>query len=169
MQTLTKSAPSATPAALGGKYLTFHIGAGTYGIQVIQVREIMRMQPITSVPQMPEYIKGVLNLRGKIIPVVDLRVKFGMSEIRQDEHTCIIVVQIQVEGTAMRQMGVIVDGVEEVANISAADIEETPHFGQNFDTEHLMGMAKVRGTVITLLDTNKVVEGDLIKQFEATK
>lgn len=169
MQTLTESTPSVKPAALGGKYLTFHIGAGSYGIQVIQVREIMRMQPITPVPQMPEYIKGVLNLRGKIIPVVDLRVKFSMSGIRQDEHTCIIVVQIQLEGTTMRQIGVIVDGVEEVANISATDIEETPHFGQNFDTEYILGMAKVRGTVITLLDINKVVQGELISQLELGK
>lgn len=165
MEILAESAS----VALGGKYLTFHLGAGSYGIQVIQVREIMRMQAITAVPQMPEFIKGVLNLRGKIIPVLDLRVKFGLAETRHDEHTCIIVVQIQAEDQFKRQLGVIVDGVEEVANISMADIEETPHFGQDFDTNHLLGMAKVRGSVITLLDINKVVQADLINQLDLNK
>ena len=145
---------------LGGKYLTFHLGAESYGIAVLKIREIMRLQPITAVPQMPSHIRGVLNLRGKIIPVVDLRVKFGFPSAEATDHTCIIVVQIASVSNRMVQMGLIVDGVEEVLNIGQKDIEETPDFGTSVDTSYILGMAKIHDAVKALLDIDRVLVSD---------
>jgi purine-binding chemotaxis protein CheW len=117
------------------------------------------MMPITTVPRTPSFVKGVINLRGKVIPVVDLRLKFGMEEIGYTERTCIIVVEISV-GTGSIQMGIVVDSVSEVLNIKAADMEETPAFGSKLDTDYIMGMAKMNGGVKILLDINKVLHTD---------
>ena len=149
-----------TMASRGGKYLTFVLGDESYGIAVLKIREIMRLQPITVVPQMPSHIKGVLNLRGKIIPVVDLRVKFGMTSVAATDHTCIIVVQVASVSNQPVQMGLIVDGVEEVLNIGQKDIEETPDFGASVDTGYILGMAKIRDTVKALLDIDRVLVSD---------
>jgi purine-binding chemotaxis protein CheW len=150
--------------ALAGKYLTFVLGHETYGLAVLKVREIIRMQDITLVPQMPEYIKGVLNLRGKIIPVVDLRIKFGLASVETTERTCIVVVQVSLPSKATIQMGLVVDAVEEVLNIAASDIEETPDFGAKLNTEQILGMAKAKGTVMTLLDIDRVVSADGLQE-----
>jgi purine-binding chemotaxis protein CheW len=120
------------------------------------VREIMGVQEITQVPQTPAYVKGVINLRGKVIPVVDLRVKFGMPEQEYSARTCIIVVQID-EGGARMLTGVVVDEVCEVLNVQGSEIEDTPEFGRGVATPYLLGMAKIKGKVKILLDINKVM------------
>lgn len=139
-----------------GKYLVFHLGREEFGIRVLKVREIMGVQDITAVPQTPAYVKGVINLRGKVIPVVDLRLKFGLPETEYTQRTCIIVVQVQGEA-GMMLMGIVVDGVAEVLNLAAADIEDTPDFGQGVTTPYLLGMAKIKGKVKILLEIDQVL------------
>lgn len=151
-------------SALTGKYLTVVLDNEAYGIAVLKVREIIRMQKITSVPQMPEFVKGVINLRGRVIPVIDLRIKFGLrAEIA--ERTCIVVVQVQVTVGNVVQMGLIVDSVEEVAQLTANEIEPTPEFGARVDTTYLLGLAKVKGAVKTLLDIDRVVSPDTVERI----
>jgi purine-binding chemotaxis protein CheW len=160
MATGTLEQQTSAARADAGKYLTFILGSESYGIAVLKIREIIRLVNITAVPQMPEYVKGVINLRGKIIPVVDLRLKFGLSKTETTERTCIIVVQVDLHSGVKSQMGLVVDGVEEVTNIAAADIEETPDFGTKLDTDSILGMAKIKGVVKTLLDIDKVVSSE---------
>jgi purine-binding chemotaxis protein CheW len=154
------STATATPVAgadkHAGKYLTVVLDNEAYGIAVLKVREIIRMQKITPVPQMPAFVKGVINLRGRVIPIVDLRVKFGLKAEFAD-RTCIVVVQVRLSTEQTVQMGLIVDSVEEVVNLPAAEIEPTPDFGARVDTTYLLGMAKVKGAVKTLLDIDRVV------------
>ena len=142
---------------LAGKYLTFTLGQESYGVEVMKIREIIRLIDITPVPQVPEYIKGVINLRGKIIPVADLRIKFGLSAAAETERTCIVVVQIKCASGITTSMGLIVDAVEEVLSIAQSEIEETPDFGKKLDTDYIMGMAKIKGAVKTLLDLDRVL------------
>jgi len=156
--------PSGTQK-LSGKYLTFRLGDESYGIDVLQVREIIRMTDITTVPQMPVYVRGVINLRGKIIPVIDLRLRFGFAEAKNTDLTCIIVVQVKLADGKAPQMGLIVDGVEEVINIAGADIEETPDFGTKVDTDYLLAMAKVKGAVKTLLNIDRVLTTENMKEM----
>jgi purine-binding chemotaxis protein CheW len=139
-----------------GKYLAFRLGKEDFAIQVLKVREIVGIQDITSVPQMPGYVKGVINLRGKVIPVVDLRLKFGLPEREYTQRTCIIVVQVHSGGVAI-QSGVIVDEVSEVLNLAAAEIEDTPDFGEDVATPYLLGMAKAKDSVKMLLDIDQVL------------
>ncbi len=139
-----------------GKYLTFSLAGEEYGIGILKVKEIIGMMPITVVPQTPAYIKGVINLRGKVIPVIDLRLKFSMGAADYTERTCIIVVEISAGGR-MIMMGIVVDSVSEVLNIKAADIEETPSFGTKLDTEYILGMAKAGGSIKILLDIDKIL------------
>ena len=150
---------------LAGKYLTFLLEGQSYGIDVLQVREIIRRPAITAVPQMPAHVRGVINLRGKIIPVTDLRLRFGFARAEDTEQTCIVVVQVKLADGKLEQMGLIVDGVEEVVNIAAADIEETPDFGAEVSTECFLGMAKIKGIVKTLLDIDRVLSGDAIQKL----
>ena len=150
---------------LAGKYLTFVLGHESCGIAVLKVREIIRLTNITAVPQMPNYVKGVINLRGKIIPVVDLRLKFGLARAEMTERTCIIVVQVDLPSKTQSQMGLVVDGVEEVITIAATDIEGPPDFGTKLDTNSILGMAKVKGVVKTLLDIDKVVAPETVENL----
>jgi len=142
-----------------GKYLTFSLAGEEYGISILKVKEIIGMMPITTVPQTPPYVKGVINLRGKVIPVVDLRSKFGLDSMEYTERTCIIVVEIPGMGK-MIPMGIVVDSVSEVLNIKAGDIEETPSFGSRLDTDYILGMAKVGGGVKILLDIDRVMNAE---------
>lgn len=139
-----------------GKYLTFTLAEEEYGIGILKVKEIIGIVPITTVPRTPDYMKGVINLRGKVIPVVDLRLKFGMEAMDYTERTCIIVVDIDVENKKI-QMGIVVDSVSEVMNIKAGDIEDTPDFGSRLNTEYILGMAKMGGRVKILLDIDRVL------------
>ena len=164
MATATESA--ASTAAISGKYLTVLIDTEAYGIAVVKVREIIRLQKITSVPQMPEFVRGVINLRGRVIPIVDLRVKFGLKAV-DAERTCIVVVQVALANGVSAQMGLIVDSVEEVINLTHDQIEPTPDFGVPIDTRYLLGMAKVHGQVKTLLDIDRVVGRDTLEAIVA--
>ena len=150
----TATAESTTTHA--GKYLTVTLDNEVYGIAVLTVREIIRVQKITPVPQMPDYVKGVINLRGRVIPVVDLRLKFGL-QAEFTERTCIVVVQVKLASGDAVQMGLIVDKVEEVVIITPDLIEPTPDFGIRVSTDYILGMAKVKNQVTTLLDINRVV------------
>jgi purine-binding chemotaxis protein CheW len=156
---MTTIAPTTTTATarLAGKHLTFILGHECYGVPVLKVREIIRHCDITPVPQMPPHIKGVINLRGKIIPVADLRLKFRLAKADNTDLTCIVVVQVTTADRTPTVMGLIVDAVEEVTNITAADIEPTPDFGGAVEADYILGMAKVKGTVKTLLDIDQVV------------
>ncbi len=142
---------------VAGKYLTFNLSNESYGIDVLKVREIIRLAAITAVPQMPSHIRGVINLRGKIIPVMDLRVRFDFSAAEGTNQTCIVVVQVKLPSGKATQMGLIVDGVEEVINIAEGDIEETPNFGGQIATDYIIGIAKVKGVVKSLLNIDEVV------------
>lgn len=148
-----------------GKYLTFTLQDESYGIDVLKVREIIRLTTITAVPQMPPYIRGVINLRGKIVPVMDLRLRFEFSNAANTEQTCIVVVQVKLPDGKITQMGLVVDGVEEVINISDADIEETPNFGGQICTDYIIGIAKVKNQVKSLLDIDGVVGADTLKSL----
>jgi purine-binding chemotaxis protein CheW len=152
--------------ARAGKYLTFHLGNEEFAIQVLKVREIMGVQDITAVPQTPAFVKGVINLRGKVIPVVDLRLKFGLPEAEYNQRTCIIVVQVSVEMRNML-MGVVVDGVSEVLNLAGGDIEDTPDFGQGVTVPYLLGMAKTKDGVKILLDIDEVLSTQEVHGLEA--
>jgi purine-binding chemotaxis protein CheW len=139
-----------------GKYLTFTLAEEEYGIGILKIKEIIGMMPITSVPQTPEFVKGVINLRGKVIPVLDLRLRFGMEEIGYTDRTCIIVVEIErYAGDVV--IGIVVDSVSEVLNIKAQEIEETPTFGAELNTDFILGMAKIDGGVKILLDIDRVL------------
>jgi purine-binding chemotaxis protein CheW len=139
-----------------GKYLTFQLANEEFGIRVLKVREIMGLQDITAVPQTPAHIKGVINLRGKVIPVIDLRLKFSMPPAVYTQRTCIVVTQIQGDNGPIL-MGTIVDGVSEVLNLTGAEIEDTPDFGEDVAGRYLLGMAKVKGKVKILLDIDRVL------------
>ncbi len=138
-----------------GKYLTFALAGEEYGIGILKVKEIIGLMPITTVPQTPGYVKGVINLRGKVIPVADLRLKFGMEAMQYNERTCIIVVEVKGASQTIL-MGIVVDSVSEVLNIKGADIEDTPNFGTNLNTAFILGMAKTNGSVKILLDIDRV-------------
>jgi purine-binding chemotaxis protein CheW len=139
-----------------GKYLAFHVGAEEYAIGVLGVREIMGMQDVTAVPHTPPYVKGIINLRGKVVPVVDLRLKFQMPSTGYTPRTCIVVVNIPGEAGGIL-MGVIVDAVSEVVNVVAAEIENPPDFGEGISIPYLIGVAKSKGTVKLLLNIEQVL------------
>jgi purine-binding chemotaxis protein CheW len=170
MATATVETPNSGIAQkLAGKHLTFVLGREHYGVPVLKVREIIRLCDITPVPQMPDYIKGVLNLRGKIIPVADLRVKFRLASTENTDLTCIVVVQVSLADKSSTLMGLIVDAVEEVANLTAADIEPTPDFGGAVQADYILGMAKVKGQVKALLDIDAVVSAVSPEDIAAAK
>jgi purine-binding chemotaxis protein CheW len=158
--------PGATTDTRAGKYLVFKLGRGEFGIRVLKVREIMGVQDITAVPQTPAHIKGVINLRGKVIPVVDLRLKFGLPEAEYTQRTCIIVVHVQGDANSTL-MGIVVDGVAEVLNLAAGDIEDTPDFGHGVATPYLLGMAKIKGKVKILLEINQVLTSQELDGLDA--
>ncbi len=148
-----------------GKYLTFTLEEEEYGIGILKVKEIIGMMPVTSVPRTPDFVKGVINLRGKVIPVIDLRLKFTMGEIPYTDRTCIIVVEIESDASTVL-IGIVVDAVSEVLNVRGEDIEETPTFGTKLDTGYILGMAKMEGGVKILLDIDKVLSQEEVTQLE---
>ena len=151
--------PMAGIPAKEGKYLTFSLAGEEYGIGILKVKEIIGMMNITPVPQTPEFVKGVINLRGKVIPVVDLRLRFALEAAAYTERTCIIVVEVAgANGSVM--MGIVVDAVSEVLNIRGADIENTPAFGVRLNTDFILGMAKAAGGIKILLDIDRVLSSE---------
>ncbi|HEU4983464.1 MAG TPA: chemotaxis protein CheW [Acidobacteriaceae bacterium] len=139
-----------------GKYLIFQLGSEEFGTNVLKVREIMKIQAITTVPQTPEFVKGVINLRGQVIPVMDLRTRFGMPEHEQTDRTCIVVVRTKLAESEL-PVGIVVDGVVEVLTLTPGDIEDTPDFGHGVATPYLLGMAKIKGRVKILLDMDQAL------------
>ncbi|MBT7590356.1 MAG: chemotaxis protein CheW [Candidatus Scalindua sp.] len=144
-----------------GKFLTFILGDEVYGIEILRVREIIGLMDITTVPQTPDYMNGVINLRGKVIPVIDLRLKFSMQEEEHTQETCIIVVEVN-----NTSIGIIVDSVSEVLDIKGGEIEETPQFGQGIDTDFIMGLGKAKEMIIILLDIEKVLSSEELEVVE---
>ena len=142
-----------------GKYLTFVLGAEEYGLEILKVREIIGYMEITAVPQTPHYVKGVINLRGQVIPVIDLRANFGMESTEVTEETCIIVVEIT-QGDRKFSTGIVVDRVQEVLDIVGKDIEEAPQFGSAVNTDFILGMGKIGDSVKILLDIDRVLASD---------
>jgi len=149
-------AACAARTAQEGKYLTFALGREEYGLEILKVREIIGFMDITAVPQMPSYIKGVINLRGQVIPVIDLRSKFGMECAEVTEQTCIIVVEIT-QQDRKSSTGIVVDHVSEVLEIEKQNIEEVPQFGAAVNTDFILGMGKIGESVKILLDIDKVL------------
>jgi len=149
-----------------GKYLTFALAQEEYGLEILKVREIIGYMDITAVPQTPHHVKGVINLRGQVIPVVDLRAKFGMETAEITEESCIIVVDTM-QGSRNFQTGIVVDHVQEVLDITGSDIEDAPQFGSSVDTDFILGMGKVADTVKILLDIDKVLVGDNLAGFSS--
>lgn len=150
-----------------GKYLTFTLADESYGIGILKVKEIIGMMPITPVPRTPDFITGVINLRGKVIPIIDLRLKFSMNCKAYTERTCIIVVEVDSEDQTIL-IGIIVDTVSEVMNISRNQIEQSPDFGTRLDTDYIMGMAKTDGGVKILLNIDKVLNSQDLTRLEQT-
>jgi purine-binding chemotaxis protein CheW len=144
--------------AKAGKYLTFALGKEEFGIAILKVREIIGYMTITAVPQMPDYVKGVINLRGQVIPVVDLRSRFGMEIKEITDQTCIIVVDIHQSDRSFHA-GLVVDHVQEVLNIEASNIDDAPQFGTDVNTDFLLGIGKAGNAIKLLLDIDRVLEG----------
>jgi len=150
-----------TPDNLGGKYLTFKLADEEYGVEILKVREINGVMDITAVPRMPSCVKGVINLRGKVIPVIDLRLKFDLEEIAHTEQTCIIVVDVG------KEIGIIVDTVSEVLDVANENVEPTPEMGASLDTSFILGMGKVGEEVKILLDIDRVLSRDELDEVAA--
>jgi len=142
--------------SISGKYLTFLLGDDNYGVEIMKIREIIGMIPITTIPETPSYVKGIINLRGKVIPVIDLRSKFGLASKNTTERTCIVVSEVKKsDGTVF--LSFIVDSVAEVINITADDIEAAPSFGSTTGPENISGIAKRDKKIVILLDIEKVL------------
>ncbi len=150
--------------AKSGLYLTFALGSEEFGLEILKVKEIIGYQDITSVPQTPVEVKGVINLRGQVIPIIDLRARFGMEEKEVTEQTCIIVVEVELEGSNI-QVGIIVDNVSEVLDIQENQIEPSPEFGNQVNTDFILGMGKVGENVKILLDIDQVLAGTELTGF----
>ena len=147
------------------KFLTFKLREESYAIPILRIKEIIGMMPITKVPRLPQFIKGVINLRGQIIPVIDLRTKFGIEERPYDERTSIIVMEIQSENTT-KTNGIVVDTVQEVLDIMADSIEPPPKYGADVNQEFLTGMGKIDEKVIMILNVNKILSANETAQLE---
>jgi purine-binding chemotaxis protein CheW len=154
------SHPGETRLVKEGKYLTFALAQEEYGLEILKVREIIGYIDVTAVPQTPHYVRGVINLRGQVIPVLDLRARFGMETTDVTEQTCIIVVEIR-QGSHKFSTGIVVDRVQEVLDIAGQSIEEPPQFGSTVDTSFILGMGKVGESVKILLDIDKVLVDDV--------
>ena len=179
MSSTPGGAAVATPAQdRGGKFLTFYLADEEYGVEILKVQEIIGMQPITRVPRTPAFIRGVINLRGKVIPIMDLRERFGMesaesalagaseSDVAAAEAVrCIIVVQVVGPTGQAVPVGIVVDRVSEVSSIASAEIEDAPSFGSGVRTEYLLGLGKAQGHVKLLLDIDRVLAAEELEQL----
>ncbi len=147
------------PESHAGLYLTFALAEEMYGLEILAVQEIVQMVSITAVPRTPDFVRGVINLRGKVIPVIELRLKFGMESVEDTSQTCIVVVEVDMKGQAVT-LGVVVDQVAEVIDVAADQVEPPPSFGASLDTAFIRGMGKVGQKVIMLLDIRRVLAGE---------
>lgn len=165
MEQKSQGSASELGIQLAGKYLTFRLSDEEYGLQILKVQEIIRMQTVTRVPRTPDYLRGVINLRGKVIPVVDLRRKFNLDGQEDTDRTCIIVVQVAQSASTVT-MGIIIDEVREVLDIGAENIEETPSFGANVEADFILGIGKIGTSVKILLDIDRVLSAAEINSLK---
>ena len=149
---------------LEGKYLTFNLMEEYYGVSVKWILQIIAIPDITKIPKTPPFVMGVINLRGKIIPVIDLRLKFGLPIKEYNERTSIVIIKIHSENSEI-YIGIIVDRVNEVLDIHVKEIEKTPAFGIDFDSQYILGMAKVKNKVVTLLNIDKILHNIELSNF----
>lgn len=149
---VTTAPPRPEDEASGSKFLTFYLNNEEYGLDILKVREIVGLVDITPVPRVPDYIRGVINLRGRVVPVLDMRVRFGMEAVEATYETCIIVVQ-----AAGLEMGLVVDRVSDVVEIAETDTEDVPDFGADIPTDYLLGVGKSDGAIRLLLDADRVL------------
>ncbi len=163
MDSETSAAVAGGTDQRAGQYLTFLLAGETYGLGILQVREIIGMTDITAVPRTPSFIKGVINLRGRVVPVIDARLKFGMDEAERTDRTCIVVVDV-----GKTDVGFIVDEVAEVLDIPTDQIEDAPSFGADVDTEFILGLGKAGEKITVLLDISKVLSADELSVVPAT-
>jgi len=161
----SRSAGSAVAENRAGKYLTFRLDNEEYGLEILKVREIIGLMDITSVPKTPDYVRGIINLRGSVIPVLDLKLKFDMGATEDTEETCVIVVEVLLGGNSV-MMGTIVDAVSEVLDIKENEIEDAPAFGTNVNTRFILGIGKVKDEVKILLDIDEVLTSSDIAMLE---
>lgn len=150
------------PEALAGKYLGFRLAEERYGLEILRVQEIISLINITRVPRAPEFVAGVINLRGKVIPVLNTRLKLSFEKTENTEKTCIIVVEIFRDGYPV-SIGIIVDEISEVVTLAAENIAETPAFGISVNTEYIMGIGKSEGQIVILLDIDRIFSKDLFE------
>lgn len=155
-----------TITAKPGKYMTFALGDENYGVDILKVKEIIGIIDITYVPQLPDYIKGVINLRGKIIPVIDLRLKIGFAPREYDDRTCTIILEILI-GNETILLGVIVDRVLEVINVIEENLEATPNFGVSIDTSFILAMTKIDHDIISLLNIQDLLTQEDLNHIQA--
>lgn len=155
-------APNAAAPAAGSprQMLTFHLGGETYGLDILRVKEIRGWSPVTKIPQSPAYVLGVLNLRGAIVPIVDLRTRFALEGAEYTPMTVIIVLSVEAPG-GRRDVGVVVDGVSDVADLAAADLQPPPDFGNGVSTESILGLAHVADRMVIVLDVDALVADTL--------
>lgn len=153
-------------AHLAGKYLTFKLAEEEYGLEIIKVQEIIGLMPVTKVPRVPDYMRGVINLRGRIIPTIDLRTKFGLPRVEDTDKTCIIVVEVM-SPKGKVNVGIIVDQVAEVLDIAGNEIDHAPEFGTVLHTEFILGVGIVKGDVKILLDIDKVLTSEEISAVQS--
>jgi purine-binding chemotaxis protein CheW len=165
MTTAGASSAVSLGQGLEGKYLTFSLGQEEYGVGILKVREIIGAMEITAVPHTPDYIKGVINLRGRVIPVIELRLKFGMAHQEYDDRTCIIVVEVKGRTGAIL-VGMLVDSVSEVLMIATEDTEPPPDFGAAAEFDNILGIGKVKGQVKILLDVDRIIGQGVIATLE---
>jgi len=158
--TTSETLPSDATAARPGKYLTFELGGEVYGMSVLRVREIIRLCPVTPVANMPRHIRGVINLRGRVIPLVDLRARFGLPAAPDHDRTCFIVTEVAATAGGLRPYAVVIDSVREVICFTAADLVPTPDFGGAIDDRFITGMARTATGVITLIDIDSIAAAD---------
>lgn len=147
------------------KHLTFTMGEEEYGLDILKVQEIIGIMPITRIPRTPGFVRGVINLRGKVIPVIDLRTRFGLEAPEDTDRTCIVVVQVT-RASGRTVMGIVVDAVSEVIDVVDGEVEPTPEFGEGVETEFILGIAKFADRVVMLLDIDKVLSGSELSAVE---
>lgn len=148
------------------KFLTFQLGEENYAIPILKVKEIIGMMKITKVPKLPNFIKGVINLRGEIIPIIDLRIKFGLDEREYDDRTSIIVIELLTESSGVKTSGVVVDTVNEVLYINENSIDPPPEYGNGINQAFLVGMGKIGEKVIMLLNVDKILSSSEMKNLD---
>jgi purine-binding chemotaxis protein CheW len=166
MQTASSTVAASQPAAViqNGEYLTFTLGKEEYGIEILKVQEIRSYEQVTTIANAPEFIKGVVNLRGIIVPIVDMRIKFNLGKVAYDQFTVVIILNV-----ARRVVGMVVDGVSDVISLGHDQIRPAPDFSSTFDTKYITGLGTLDARMLILVDIEKLMSGsDMALMEDAT-